>query len=341
MKTEIVEINLHNRKEILEKASLIIKRGGLVVFPTETVYGVGANIFNEEALKKIFIVKGRPSDNPLIVHISNKNQLNLLTDSISKYQERLMNVFWPGPLTIIFPKKKEISNIVSGGLNTIAIRMPSDIFAKELVEESGCPIAAPSANESGKPSGTLGKDVIEDLTDKVDMIIDGGHSLIGVESTVVKVLEDKVLILRPGAITKEMIEKVLYDIPVLFAKEKTDLDSSPGTKYRHYAPEPRLEIIPFSLSVGENMISRLEELSSPNLKIGVMISKQNEEFLKGKTDNIFILGDENNLEEISKNLYSGLRFFNDKGVDVILCQSFKKEGLGVAIMDRLERASSI
>ncbi len=335
METEIVKITAENKKEVLNKAAAIIKNGGLVVFPTETVYGLGANIYNEQALKNIFLAKGRPSDNPLIIHISDKEQLKDLVKSISLVQQKLIDSFWPGPLTIIFEKKENISNILSGGLSTIAVRMPSNIIARELINLSLVPIAAPSANTSGRPSGTLKEHIYEDLFNKVDMIIDSGESEIGVESTVVKVSDDSILILRPGKVTKEMLEEVVLPIPVSFAKEKEDLQSSPGTKYKHYAPKAKLEIL-----LKENILDRAEVLNNDGLKIGIITTSQNKNLFKKYEPNLFILGDENNLEEISKNLYSALRFFDLQNVDTILCQSFSKEGLGMAIMDRLERASA-
>jgi len=334
MQTEIVKITEKNKKEVLDKAAAIIKDGGLVVFPTETVYGLGANVFSDIALAKIFLAKGRPSDNPLIVHISDEKELKNLTDSITDDQQKLINAFWPGPLTIVFKKKDSISDIVSGGLHTIAIRMPSDIFARELIKTSGVPIAAPSANASGRPSGTEAQDIYKELEGRVDMIIDNGSSNIGVESTVVKINNDSALILRPGAITKEMLEKVLSPLPVIFAKEESDLQSSPGTKYKHYAPKYKLEVI-----LKEKIKNKAEIIKNKELVVGIITTNQNKDSFKEYEPNVFVLGDENNLEEISKNLYNALRFFDTHKVDVILCQSFPEVGLGVAIMDRLNRAS--
>jgi len=335
MQTEIVKITTENKKEVLDKAASIIKNGGLVVFPTETVYGLGANALDEVAVKKIFLAKGRPSDNPIIIHIGSEKQLRDLVKSVSLIQQKLIGAFWPGPLTIIFEKKDNISNVVSGGLSTIAVRIPSNVLARELIDLSGVPIAAPSANTSGRPSGTQEKHINEDLFGKVDMIIDSGESEIGVESTVVKVNEDSVLILRPGRITKEMLEKIVFPLPIYFAKEKEDLQSSPGTKYKHYSPKARLEIIS-----KEKILDEAEVLNNKGLKIGIITTIQNKDSFKKYEPNVFVLGDESNLEEISKNLYSALRFFDKQNVDIILCQSFSKEGLGVAIMDRLDRASA-
>lgn len=334
MQTEFIKITEQNSEEILNKAASIIKNGGLVVFPTETVYGLGANVFDENALAKIFSAKGRPSDNPLIVHIGDKDQLKRLVENVTEFQQKLIDIFWPGPLTIVFEKKDNVSNIVSGGLSTIAVRMPSNIVARELVNLSGVPIAAPSANVSGRPSGTTGGDIYDDLSGKVDMIIDAGESNIGVESTVVKVNDDQVLILRPGAVTKEMLEKILYPLPVIFAKEKNDLQSSPGTRYKHYAPKAPLELVS-----KENIFTEAEKLRKENLKVGIIITSQKKNSFKEYEPNVFVLGDQDKLEEISKKLYSALRFFDTHNVDIIVCQSFQEEGLGVAIMDRLKRAS--
>jgi len=335
VQTEILKITEANQEESLKKAATIIRAGGLVVFPTETVYGLGANAFNEKALAKIFSAKGRPSDNPLIVHIANFKQLDELTDNISSLERKLIDKFWPGPLTIVFEKKKEISGLVSGGLATVAVRMPADEFARELIQQAGVPIAAPSANTSGRPSGTTGMDVFGDLVGKVDMILDTGESNIGIESTVVKVVQDIVSILRSGAVTKEMLEDVVAPSVVVFAHKQEDLQSSPGTKYKHYSPEGKLEII----SNPGDMVARAALLAGGGQVVGILATNQNKDLYKKYSPNVFVLGDHENLFEISKNLYSGLRYFDTHKVDVILCPSFREEGMGVAIMDRLNKAT--
>jgi L-threonylcarbamoyladenylate synthase len=336
MQTEIIKIDEKNRSEVVEKAARILQNGGLVVFPTETVYGLGASIEKEEALKKIFIAKGRPSNNPLIVHVSKKEQLAELTDNISELEQKLIDSFWPGPLTLILKKQNNISSILSAGLSTIAVRMPSNQTAQEILNKTGVPIAAPSANISGRPSGTTGADTYRDLLGKVDLIIDEGQSNIGLESTVLKVEGSEVFILRAGAITKEMIEKVIAPAAVSFTKDENKLQSSPGTQHKHYSPSAKLEIID---DVGGGAIlSRAEALKNSGMRVGVLTTKQNEKYFTNY-ENIFSLGDQNNLEQIAQNLYSALRFFDTHQVDVILCPSFKEEGLGVAIMDRLKRAA--
>lgn len=338
MQTQVFKITEENSKEVVDKAAQIIKIGGLVVFPTETVYGLGANVFNEEALKKIFFAKGRPSDNPIIVHIGDQLQLEELTDAVSPLQKKLIDSFWPGPLTILFKKKDNISKIVSGGLSTVAVRMPSHRLAQELINNSGVPIAAPSANISGRPSSTSGTDAHNDLIGMVDMIIDAGISDIGLESTVVRVLEESVFILRPGAVTKEMLEKIAHPLPVVFTEDKSKLQSSPGTKYKHYAPRGRL-----ILEVANQMAERAFFLQKEGLNVGIITTKQDEnlreDLFKIYEPNVFTIGDRNNLEEVSRNLYSALRFFDTHHVDVIVCESFPEQGLGIAIMDRLKRAS--
>jgi L-threonylcarbamoyladenylate synthase len=316
MQTEILKITDENKNEILHTAANVIQEGGLVVFPTETVYGLGADAFNEEAVKKIFSAKGRPSDNPIIVHISNPAQLQDLVKNVSAIEQKLIDSFWPGPLTIIFKKKDSISTIVSGGLSTVAVRMPSHPIARELILKAGVPIAAPSANTSGRPSSTSGADAYSDLVGKVDMIIDTGPSDIGVESTVVKVINDSVSILRPGAVTEEMLSKVVSPLPVIVSKGKNSLQASPGTKYKHYAPAAPLEIVPL-----EYIENRATALRAKGKKVGILF--QNEK----------------NLEKISKNLYRALRYFDTHPVDIILVPRFPEDGLGRAIMDRLERAS--
>lgn len=334
MHTEVVKITESNTEEILSRAAQIIKNGGLVVFPTETVYGLGANALDATAVAKIFVAKGRPSDNPLIVHVCDKEQLDILVENISPVEQKLMDKFWPGPLTLVLPKKKEISQIISGGLETIAVRMPNFEIALQLLKKSGVPIAAPSANISGRPSATSGEVAHGDLVGKVDMIIDAGNSEIGLESTVVKVTSGNVLILRPGAVTLEMIKEVVDPMPVSFAHNKADLESSPGTKYKHYAPEAKLEI----LSLDEINV-RAEKLSADGLVVGIITSSNDKNMFQKYEPNVFSVGDKHNLEEISKTLYASLRFFDTYKVDTILCESFSDAGLGKAIMDRLTRAS--
>ncbi len=345
--TEIIKINKENKEKVLEKGAHIIQNGGLVVFPTETVYGLGANALDENAVSKIFLAKGRPGDNPLIVHINKISDLQKIVSSVSDTQKKIMDAFWPGPLTIIFDKKENVPQNVSGGLSTVAVRMPAHDFARELIEKAGVPIAAPSANISGKPSSTLGEYAKKDLFGKVDLIIDEGSSDIGVESTVVKIEKEGLYILRPGAITKEMIEREIY-LPVYMAEKKEDLKASPGTLYKHYAPKANLELVKISngktqeqteTTIREKILTRAKDCEAENKTVGIIGTEENAEFYKKYYPNVFILGSQNNLLQVSKNLYKGLRFFDDHNVDIILCESFSEEGIGQAIMDRLKKAS--
>ena len=237
------------KQEEIEVAAQEIRKGNLVLFPTETVYGIGANALDEEAVKKIFIAKGRAQDNPLIVHVSNMQMVEDIVDNIGILERKLIEKFWPGPLTIIFQRKSKevIPNVVTANLDTVGIRMPSNLIAKELIEKSGVPIAAPSANVSGKPSGTKVEDIISELDGKVAYILDGGLTDIGLESTVIKVEKNKINILRPGKITKEQLEEVVEEVEidrhVLEKVEQNEVVSSPGMKYRHYAPSTKCMMI--------------------------------------------------------------------------------------------------
>ena len=247
MKSKYIDFRNEQNYEELKAPAEAIKQGKLVLFPTETVYGIGANALDEEAVKKIYIAKGRASDNPLIAHIANLEMLKKLVMEVGKVEEKLIEKFWPGPLTIVFKKKTVVPDVITGGLDTVAIRMPSDIIAHKLIEYSNCPIAAPSANISGKPSGTQVEDVIGELDGKVEYVIDGGKVDIGVESTVIRVIDGVVHILRPGKVTPEDIENL--GIPVYIEKQilgeykEGEKVMSPGIKYKHYAPNTKCVLV--------------------------------------------------------------------------------------------------
>lgn len=259
---------IYNWKEKIDEKELneviqILKNNGVIIFPTETVYGIGANALDEEAVKKIYIAKGRASDNPLIAHIANLEMLKKLVMEVGKVEEKLIEKFWPGPLTIVFKKKTVVPDVITGGLDTVAIRMPSDIIAHKLIEYSNCPIAAPSANISGKPSGTQVEDVIGELDGKVEYVIDGGKVDIGVESTVIRVIDGVVHILRPGKVTPEDIENL--GIPVYIEKQilgeykEGEKVMSPGIKYKHYAPNTKCVLV-YS-EENSKMVEKINELA--------------------------------------------------------------------------------
>ncbi|TYT22938.1 threonylcarbamoyl-AMP synthase [Dictyoglomus thermophilum] len=320
--------------EALEKAAQVLDAGGLVAFPTETVYGLGADALNPEAVRKIFVAKGRPQDNPIIVHVGKKEQVYSLAENVSPIAERLMERFWPGPLTLIFYKSNLVNDIVTAGSPKVGIRQPMNKVALKLLEIFGRPIAAPSANASGRPSPTRAEHVIEDLGDRIDMIIDGGEVSFGVESTVLDVTTDPPIIYRPGACPKEEIERVIGRKVLLWKGKKTEDIPSPGLKYRHYAPKVPLYIIEEFNEIWQN---KIDIWLKEGKKVGILVSKENEGLYPDIVKK-YVVGSRNNLKEVALNLFFYLRKL-EKEVDIIISESFPEEGIGLAIMDRLRRAA--
>ena len=329
----------------LTDAGNIIKSGGLVIFPTETVYGIGANGLDEKAVQKIFIAKGRKPDNPLILHICDIEMLGKIAQNISDIEFKLMNAFWPGPFTIILDKTASVPHAVTGGLNTVAIRMPDNEIARTLIQYSGVPIAAPSANISGKPSGTNVNDIDKELCNKVDYIINGGVSSIGLESTVVRVIDNIPHILRPGKITAEQIKEVAGNVIVenhiLKKVEKNQVTLSPGMKYRHYAPNTKC-ILVYCDNIYRTRNSIVELANNCIVKFQkplIMCLDTDLDFFKaefkGKIDFI-TMG--SSLEEISRKLFSNLRKVDNYQADLVIIQGVDSNGIGLAIMNRLLRA---
>ena len=337
MQSKYIDLKKEIDFEKIKAPAEAIKQGKLVIFPTETVYGIGANALNEEAVKNIYIAKGRASDNPLIAHISNIEMLKDLVVEVGETEKKLIENFWPGPLTIVFKKKDIVPDIITGGLDTVAIRMPSNIIANKLIEYSGCPIAAPSANISGKPSGTLVEDIIGELDGKVEYIIDGGKVVIGVESTVIRVVDDIVHILRPGKITPEDIEKlglkVHIEKQILGEYKEGEKVMSPGIKYKHYAPTTKCVLV-YSKD-NEKMVEKINEIAE-NKNVVILCNTQNSN--KYNVTNKLEMG--KTLEEISQNIFTLLRKADKYKADLIIIEGVKKEGLGLAIMNRLIRASA-
>ena len=336
MKSKYANLNTQIDINKIKEAAKSIKKGELVLFPTETVYGIGADALNQKAVNKIFDAKGRAADNPLIVHISDLYMLEDLVQDIGKIEQKLISKFWPGPLTIIFKRKACIPDNVTASLNTVGIRMPSNEIARRLIELSKTPIAAPSANISGKPSGTKIEDIIDELDGKVDYILDAGLTNIGLESTVVVVKDNKVHILRPGKITVEDMEKLGLEVVVekQITEEVKPLDKvmSPGMKYKHYAPNTECMLI-YSKD-NEKLVERINE----------EIKKDNNTLILAKTSNInrynakHILDMGESLEEISKNIFTLLRKVDSYKVNKVIIEGVEKKGLGLAIMNRLIRA---
>ena len=339
MNTEIVKIDAANIDySVIERAAEIIKNGGLVAFPTETVYGLGANALDAEASKKIYEAKGRPSDNPLIAHIASIDALGEIVEDVSDVAKRLIERFWPGPMTLIFKKKSLVPDSTTGGLNTLAVRFPSNEIAQALIEMSKVPIAAPSANTSGKPSPTKGEHVIEDLDGKVDMIIDGGEVGLGLESTIIDVTGEPT-ILRPGFITQEMLEQVIEEVKLdqaLLEKPSEDFTpKAPGMKYRHYAPKTELVIVRGSTeNVSQKIINETK-----NKNAAILTVDQHKDLYKDTDAKVVSWGSLENMEEIAHKIFDALRRVDEWGVDIIYCEAFEQEGLGLAVMNRLTKAA--
>lgn len=342
METKIAIVkDLEKNIEMLKEAATVIKEGGIVAFPTETVYGLGANALNEDAVKKIFLAKGRPQDNPLIIHVASKEISDYVTE-VPEVANMIIEKFWPGPLTIILNKKDIVPNVTSANLNSIGIRMPSNEMAKKLIELSGVPIAAPSANISGKPSPTDVGRCIEDLNGRVDYILGGEKSNVGVESTIVDCTVYPPIILRPGGITLEMLKEIDEKIEIdkgLMSKPTEDFKpKAPGMKYRHYAPKAKVKIV---LGDRKKTIEKINEMVHNYIdegkKVGVMASVENS--LEYKDSEVIVLGSVNKMQEVAKNLFEALRKFDDIGVDIILSEAFDEKGVGIAVMNRLKKAA--
>lgn len=342
MKTKISMIkNVSEDEKEIQEAAEIIKNGGTVVFPTETVYGLGADGLNSEAVKKIFEAKGRPQDNPLIIHVSSKN-LNLYAEEVPEIANKLVEKFWPGPLTIILKKKDIVPNETSASLESIGIRMPNNDIALKLIELSETTIAAPSANISGRPSPTDIERCIEDLDGKVDCILGGEQSDIGVESTIVDCTVNPPLVLRPGGITLEMLREIDSNInidPAIMKKPEPNLKpKAPGMKYRHYAPKAKVTIISGNQ---KNTIEKIKKMVHYNIekkkKVCILTVDENE---KEYNEGIKIsLGSLNDLSTVARNLFEALRKCDDIGADVVFAESFEQKGVGIAIMNRLNKAA--
>lgn len=339
MKTMIssIDINDINLKE-LKKHAKLLSEGKTVIFPTETVYGLGANALDENAVKKIYEAKGRPSDNPLIVHIYDKEEIYDLAKDINEKAEIIMEKFWPGPITIILNKKDIVPKTTSGGLDTVAVRMPSHKIAREIIKQAGVPIAAPSANISGRPSPTKAKHVQEQMNGRVSGIVLGGDSNFGIESTVLDLTGNIPMILRPGSITKEDLECVLGKVdidPSLTKKEDNKKAKAPGMKYTHYSPDADVYIVS---GIEENVIikvnSLIKENSQNGLRTGVMCLDKN----KHKY-NCEVLSLGSTLEEVASNLFDTLIQMDKQNIDVVYSEEFESTGLGQAIMNRLLKSA--
>ena len=338
MKTRILKINLKNpqTRQILQ-AARIIKSGKLVAFPTETVYGLGANALDKNAVKKIFEAKGRPSDNPLIIHISDIADLGMLADDIPGIAYELAERFWPGPLTLVLKKSKIVPKIATGGLDTVAVRMPKNKIALSLIREAGVPIAAPSANVAGKPSPTLAQHVSDDLSGRISMIIDGGRTKIGIESTVLDLSRKTPMLLRPGGVTVEQLQKIIGKIaihPIVKGKKTKSIHRSPGMKYRHYSPNAKIILIEGAKNkVNSKILQLLDSYKKQGSRVGILAVEK----LKHKSDMTRFVG--KNPDTIAANLFRAFREFDENKIDIVLAQGISHRGLGLGIMNRLGKAA--
>lgn len=332
MKTKIYEINQENLIEVSE----IIKNGGLVAIPTETVYGLACNGLNANAIKKVFEAKNRPMDNPLILHISDISQIYNLVSYISEENIKILKSLWPGPLTVVLKKAEIIPDEVTAGLDSVAIRMPDSDITRELISLVGSPLAAPSANLSTKPSPTNAKNVFEDMDGRIDAILDGGSSQIGIESTVLDLTSEIPKILRPGYYTKEMLEEYFEEVEIdLALKNSKATPKSPGQKYKHYAPNAEVLVL---IGSNEDFIDETKRLLEENKKVGLMIF--DEDSSDFNANQIINMGSQKDLSTMAKILFESFRKMDDNSIELIIVHGVEEEGFGLSIMNRLKKAAS-
>ncbi|MCM1123166.1 MAG: L-threonylcarbamoyladenylate synthase [Eubacterium sp.] len=342
METKFIRVDdIHIDAELIKEAGNIIKNGGLVAFPTETVYGLGGDALNPLSSEKIYRAKGRPSDNPLIVHIADLADLAAIVREIPDDAKKLADAFWPGPLTMILHKSDIVPLETTGGLETVAVRMPVNPVARELIRSAGGYVAAPSANRSGRPSPTLAKYVAEDMSGRIEMIIDGGDVEIGLESTIVDLTVEKPMILRPGYITRQMLERVLHEVgedSTMMCGDTGQAPKAPGMKYRHYAPKGDLTIVTGDAEhVIQYINNQIAQYRDDNKITGVIAT--DESVLQYHADICKSVGSSDDEDAIAKTLYRVLRELDDEDVEIIYAEAFHTSGIGQAIMNRLLKAA--
>jgi L-threonylcarbamoyladenylate synthase len=337
----IKNLEQHIDEAAIREAGQIIRDGGLVAFPTETVYGLGGDALNPDSSRKIYAAKGRPSDNPLIVHICRLEDLSVIARDIPPQAEKLAKRFWPGPLTMILNKSDAVPKETTGGLSTVAVRFPSHPVALALISEAGGFVAAPSANTSGRPSPTLGKYVYEDMNGKIEMLLDGGQVGIGVESTIIDLTEQTPVILRPGYITQEMLEEELGEVcldPTMFSVAQGQAPKAPGMKYKHYAPKGELTIVSGTPEqVTERIQKELAAKKAQGFRTGV-IATQEEQHLY-LADSVKVTGSRDDLAAVARDLFRLLREFDDEGIEFMYVEAFPERGIGQALMNRMLKAA--
>ena len=345
-------------EEAIRQAGEIVKNGGLAAFPTETVYGLGGDAFNRDAARKIYAAKGRPSDNPLIVHIAHIDALDQVAAVVPDAARALAQAYWPGPLTMIFHKNPAVPDETTGGRATVAVRFPDQPTAQAFIEAAGGFVCAPSANISGRPSPTNGRDVLEDMNGRIEAVIDDGEAIIGLESTIVDMTEEPPVLLRPGAITPAMLRAVVPDIVTQMRQAIADEahPRAPGMKYRHYAPKAPLHLIRPGADMQERICRLARQALQEGKRTGILTCREHAaDYGKACGGNasdggnthgesaravIKILGNEHDEAEMGRNLFRCLREFDREGVDVIYSETFTGEGIGLALMNRLEKAAN-
>ncbi len=346
MKTIRLTIDKDNiDPELIEQAAGVVRRGGLVAFPTETVYGLGADACDPDAARSIYAAKGRPSDNPLIVHIWDVSQLYTIASEVPEVGKKLFDAFWPGPMTVIVKKNGRIPRETTGGLDTVAVRMPSHPIARELIKVSGRMIAAPSANSSGRPSPTRADHVWDDLEGRIDMLIDGGDVELGLESTIIDLTEPVPMILRPGFITQEMLENVIGEVQTDPGITSADTATSglapkaPGMRYRHYAPKGNLSIIE---GPEEEVAAFIEKNCDEQRAAGrrtAVLCRSETRHLYNRANEVIVMGDRGDEEAVAAKLFAVLRQMDEDRVDCIFSESFRGAGVAEAVMNRLMKAA--
>jgi len=338
----MIDTRIYDEKD-LEKESVqkdikeTLLNGKNVVFPTETVYGIGANALNLDGVKNIYRVKGRPSDNPLIMHIASVKDFYRYSKNHQAYVEDLIKAFWPGPLTLVVEKVDQVPQAITGGLNTVGMRWPSSTIAQKVIEIAGVPICAPSANISGRPSSTLFEHVLDDFNHKVDILIDGGKTQVGLESTVLDVTQDKPIILRPGMITKKMIENITGEVIISSHLSKTDIPKAPGMKYRHYAPKADMMIVEGDM---EKVVHYINQKIAYHRDKKTAVICTNDLLDQFHADIVYSIGDVSDAKEIASNVFVALREMDKQEVDVIYSIAFNQSDYGETIMNRLMKAAN-
>lgn len=329
------------KTEAIQKSAAYLRQGKLIAFPTETVYGLGAVATSGESVAQIYVAKGRPSDNPLIIHIGNKDHLERWVRIVPEHAQKLAEKYWPGPLTMVLPHRHNLAENVTAGLPTVAVRMPDHPVALALLNEVGLPVAAPSANRSGKPSPTMARHVWNDLAGRIDGVLDGGPTGIGVESTVIDVSGEVPVLLRPGGVTLEQLQETLGEVQVdPGLTNENETPRSPGMKYRHYAPRGEMWLVQGEPEAVTLYIQqRVQEAVENGKRAGVLTTEENQASYH-QADFVIAAGSRKDPSSVARHLYDALRRFDEQKVDVIFAEAFPEQGLFASVMNRMKKAAS-